>query len=84
MVKTVVTRASTQCSLIDPVWESAVLHDSDHRPGKSIAEENMTRKNKRKKTTVGLPILNANAAGIDIGATEMYVAVPPDRDPDPV
>src|SRR5271166_6233811 len=26
----------------------------------------------------------ANAAGIDIGATEIYVAVPPDRDPNPV
>jgi len=30
------------------------------------------------------PILEANASGIDIGAREMYVAVPPDRDPTPV
>jgi transposase len=29
-------------------------------------------------------VLEPNAAGIDIGAREMYVAVPPDRDPDPV
>jgi len=86
VVKTVVTEASSQCSLIDPVWESAGFHDSDHRPANPLlAEENMTRKKKtKKKTTVGLPILNTNAAGIDIGATEMYVAVPPDRDPDPV
>ena len=30
------------------------------------------------------PILEANAAGIDIGAREVYVAVPPDRDEHPV
>ena len=28
--------------------------------------------------------LNLNAAGIDIGATAHFVAVPPDRDPQPV
>ena len=31
-----------------------------------------------------LPCLNPNAAGIDIGATEIYIAVPGDRDPHPV
>ena len=30
------------------------------------------------------PILDANAAGIDIGAREILVAVPPDRDQHPV
>jgi transposase len=30
------------------------------------------------------PILEANAAGIDIGAREIFVAVPPDRDKQPV
>jgi transposase len=30
------------------------------------------------------PMLEANAAGIDIGAREIYVAVPPDRDENPV
>src|SRR5215831_16016449 len=30
------------------------------------------------------PLLEANAAGIDIGAREIYVAVPPDRDEHPV
>ena len=28
--------------------------------------------------------LNPNAAGVDIGATEIYIAVPEDRDPQPV
>lgn len=32
----------------------------------------------------GLPPLNLNAAGIDIGSREHYVAVPADRDPKPV
>jgi transposase len=30
------------------------------------------------------PVLEPNAAGIDVGAREMYVAVPPDRDAEPV
>jgi hypothetical protein len=30
------------------------------------------------------PFLEPNAAGIDIGAREIFVAVPPDRDPKPV
>jgi transposase len=30
------------------------------------------------------PVLEPNAAGVDIGATEIYVAVPPDRDERPV
>ncbi|MBI2764517.1 MAG: hypothetical protein HYX53_01255, partial [Chloroflexi bacterium] len=29
-------------------------------------------------------VLHPNAAGIDIGASEHFVAVPPDRDPQPV
>jgi hypothetical protein len=28
--------------------------------------------------------MQPDAAGIDVGATEMYVAVPEDRDPEPV
>src|SRR5712671_7889633 len=30
------------------------------------------------------PLLEPNAAGIDIGAREIFVAVPPDRDENPV
>jgi len=30
------------------------------------------------------PILEPKAAGIDIGSREIFVAVPPDRDPNPV
>ena len=42
----------------------------------------MSRKRVPKK--IAVPILNPDAAGIDIGATEIYVAVPADRDPEPV
>jgi len=41
------------------------------------------RKTKR-KFVLGLPILRPNAAGVDIGAHEIYVAVPANRDPHPV
>ena len=36
------------------------------------------------KTTPSLPVLHPHAAGIDIGAREIYVAVPLDSDPKPV
>ena len=36
------------------------------------------------KTTPSLPVFHPHAAGIDIGAREIYVAVPPDRDPKPI
>jgi transposase len=44
-------------------------------------------KRSKKREPRGLPpvpVLESNAAGVDIGATEIYVAVPPDRDPQPV
>ena len=44
----------------------------------------MPRKKVSKKTRVTLPVLKPDAAGIDIGATEIYVAVPAGRDPEPV
>jgi len=51
----------------------------------------MERTMKRHKRSAGkggavpsLECIEPNAAGIDVGATEIYVAVPPDRDPNPV
>lgn len=46
----------------------------------------MARKRKQNKGWCGptRPVLEPNAAGVDVGAREMYVAVPPDRDPEPV
>src|ERR1700674_4243728 len=42
------------------------------------------RKNNRKTGTPVLHCLNPNAAGVDVGATEIYIAVPVGRDPQPV
>src|SRR5437870_5454030 len=39
---------------------------------------------KRKKRVQDLPVLHPDAAGIDIGASEVFVAVPADRDAEPV
>jgi transposase len=46
----------------------------------------MSRKRKSNKK-IGAPVLhclNPNAAGVDVGATEIYIAVPVDRDPQAV
>ena len=39
---------------------------------------------KQRNKVVSLPVIEPNAAGIDIGATEIFVAVPADRDPEPI
>jgi len=39
---------------------------------------------KQRKKVVSLPVIEPNAAGIGIGATEILVAVPADRDPEPI
>lgn len=53
--------------------------------GKSNStEDNMARKRIKTIKKVTLPVMNPDAAGIDIGATEIYVAIPPDRDSESV
>jgi transposase len=47
-------------------------------------EDHMARKRINKTKKVTLPVMNPDAAGIDIGATEIYVAIPPDRDTESV
>jgi len=44
----------------------------------------MARRLHRPTRPVTMPILQPHAAGIDIGATELYVCVPLDRDPEPI
>jgi len=48
------------------------------------AKNNIPRRKKRGLCQQDRPVVEPNAAGIDVGAREMYVAIPPDRDPDPV
>ena len=42
------------------------------------------RRGRSKRKRARIEVLNPNAAGIDIGSEVHYVAVPPDRDPEPV
>jgi transposase len=42
------------------------------------------KRRKHRKLDRSLPVMRPNAGGIDIGATEIFVAVPADRDPDSV
>jgi len=59
----------------DLVWETTFSHG----PGRRMAMEgDLTNKRKRSKA-VSLPIVEANAGGIDIDATQIFVAVPADR-----
>src|ERR1700682_5288869 len=56
------------------------------KPGEKKTAAGQGKRGRRRKG-MGLedrPILEVNAAGIDIGASEIFVAVPPDRDEDPV
>jgi len=50
----------------------------------TIKIKKQSGKQKRGKVSSVLPLINPNAAGIDVGASEHYVAVPPDRDEQPV
>ena len=53
---------------------------------KKQSKANKGRQNKSRKGMCldDRPILEKNAAGVDVGAREMFVAVPPDRDAHPV
>lgn len=52
--------------------------------GNQPTDITMPKKSRRAKANVAMPTVNAHAAGIDIGAKEIYVAVPSDSDPEPV
>ena len=84
VIKTVVTRVRRKASEAIPIGRVPLLHDPDPAPANSLIGEHMPRKRVSKNKKVALPVLNPDAAGIDIGATEIYVAVPADRDPEPV
>ena len=49
-----------------------------------VMEHGMTQQAQPKKRPPRLEVTNPNAAGIDIGSASHYVAVPADRDDEPV
>jgi transposase len=65
------------------------MSDRKQKTEKVGVAGNQATKENRKRKRKGMcledrPELEPNAAGIDIGAREIYVAVPSDRDPNPV
>ena len=65
------------------------MSKEEKHPEKSAGEKPKVGKRKRGRKRKGMclddrPVLEPNAAGIDIGAREIFVAVPPDRDENPV
>ena len=56
-----------------------------NQPSKAGAKPRNGKRRRRKGMCLeDRPILEQNAAGIDIGSREIFVAVPPDRDQNPV
>jgi len=67
--------------------ESGMAKRTGPASGRRKTARNAERRKRAKKevrAVLGLPVLHADTAGIDIGATEIYVAVPADRDEEPV
>jgi hypothetical protein len=67
-------------------WSLFGPKGGEHMSGK---KETQSKPNRKQRRRTGMcqedrPILEENAAGIDVGAREMFVAVPPDRDQHPV
>src|SRR5437879_13202208 len=62
--------------------------DSTRNPqpprSKQARAKKKSRGNRKGMCLEDRPLLEPNAAGIDIGAREIFVAVPPDRDENPV
>ncbi len=59
-------------------------HSKKPGAGKIAAGQGKRGRKRKGMCLEDRPILEANAAGIDIGAREIFVAVPPDRDEHPV
>ena len=59
------------------------LHFSQPRAACPVERRVADVPRKRKHETQ-IPVLHPDAAGVDIGADEIFIAVPPDRDTDPV
>ena len=65
------------------------MSKQEMHPAESGEKKTEAGKGKRGRRRKGMclddrPLLEPNAAGIDIGAREIFVAVPPDRDEQPV
>ncbi len=62
-----------------PLGRVAMVRGSLRRHAYTAMAESMTNRRKSNAEPEGLSQLNLNAAGIDVGATSHFVAVPADR-----
>jgi len=58
--------------------DSAVVNPANQEEGTMVKRKKQSKMESKGSVTVG--VMNPDAAGIDIGATELYVAVPAERD----
>lgn len=78
VLNTVMTSMLT--SVAHLVWETTLFA----RPGPTLRGDKETRMPRKRSKAVSLPIVEPDAAGIDVGTTQIFVAVPADRDSEPV
>ena len=67
-----------------PLGRVATVRGSLWRHAYTVTVEAMMNRRKSNAEPEGLSLLNLNAAGIDVGATSHFVAVPADRVEEPV
>ena len=85
-----VVRESCDCIIGDappeaiPFGRLYVVSGSLRRPAYTVIVEGLMSRSKSGAEPAGLSQLNLNAAGIDVGATSHFVAVPADRTEQPV
>ena len=85
-----VVRESCDCIIGDappeaiPFGRLYIVSDSLRQPAYTVIVEGMMSTGQSSAKPAGLSQLNLNAAGIDVGSTSHYVAVPADRTEQPV
>src|SRR4030095_1670099 len=68
----------------DPALEISISCTPGSFPNERRRSMAKTKKRKHRKLERSLPVMRPNAGGVDIGATEICVAVPADRDTESV
>ena len=85
MAKTAKAARQKEKESVSKSRSTAVTADSKAAKPKGKAKRGDRRRRTRKREAIeNRPVLEPNAAGVDIGAREVYMAVPPDRDKQPV
>jgi len=76
--------AQTKTTGKDQNKRSVATRNKKRKPQGKSKHSHRKQGTRQQANIADRPLLEPNAAGIDIGAREMYVAVPPDRDEHPV